>query len=173
MMFRTRLRQLREDNGYKSQQAFADAFGVAQSTVGNWEAGKRKPNHATTIRLAKFLNTSVDYLMGVTDQRKEPAPKNEDGPVLPPGYEFLNPANKAIIDRLMAENKETVNRLVADLVKSQPPSSEIKLEAAALDGGRHETEADAPITLPERSVQALSDKYKGKTADTDPAPQEK
>lgn len=79
-MFRTRLRQLREDAGYKSQQAFADAFGVAQSTVGNWEAGKREPNYETTIRLAKFLHTNVDYLLGFTEQEEKPTPEDGGGP---------------------------------------------------------------------------------------------
>ena len=68
-MFRTRLRELRENAGYKSQQSFADAFGVAQSTVGGWEAGKREPNYATTLRLADFFHVSVDYLLGQTDQK--------------------------------------------------------------------------------------------------------
>ena len=68
-MFRTRLRELRENAGYKSQQAFADAFGVAQSTVGGWEAGKREPNYATTHKLANFFHVSVDYLLGQTDQK--------------------------------------------------------------------------------------------------------
>lgn len=63
-MFRIRLRELREAKGYKSQQSFADAFGVAQSTVGNWEAGKRQPNYETTIRLAQFFEVTVDYLIG-------------------------------------------------------------------------------------------------------------
>lgn len=62
-MFQTRLKELREAAGYKSQQAFADVFGVAQSTVGNWEAGKREPNYETTIRLANFFGVSVDYLI--------------------------------------------------------------------------------------------------------------
>lgn len=63
-MFPSILKKLRKESGYKSQQAFADAFGVAQSTVGMWEVGKREPNHETTIRLAKFFNVSTDYLLG-------------------------------------------------------------------------------------------------------------
>lgn len=68
-MFRTRLRELREAAGYKSQQAFANAFGVAQSTVGGWEAGKREPNYDTTLRLAKFFHVSLDYLLGKSNFR--------------------------------------------------------------------------------------------------------
>ena len=70
-MFQLRLKELREKLGH-SQYAFADIFGVAQSTVGNWEAGKREPNYATTKRLADFFGVSVDYLLGHAD---EPAPQ--------------------------------------------------------------------------------------------------
>lgn len=69
IIFRFRIRALRESAGYKSQQSFADAFGIAQSTVGGWEAGKREPNYETTIRLADFFDVSVDYLLGRTDQK--------------------------------------------------------------------------------------------------------
>ena len=68
-MFRTRIRELREAAGYKSQQAFANAFGVAQSTVGGWEAGKREPNYDTTLKLAKFFHVSLDYLLGKSNFR--------------------------------------------------------------------------------------------------------
>lgn len=69
-MFRTRIRELRELSGFSSQQSFADAFGVAQSTVGNWEAGKREPNYETTMKLADFFQVSVDYLLGRDDMKQ-------------------------------------------------------------------------------------------------------
>lgn len=72
-MFRIRLKELREKTGM-SQYAFAAAFGVAQSTVGSWEAGKREPNFETTQRLADFFDVSVDYLLGRTDN---PSPIGE------------------------------------------------------------------------------------------------
>ena len=78
-MFQTRLRELREAAGYRSQQAFADAFGVAQSTVGGWEAGKREPNYDTTMRLARFFGVSIDDLLGL-ETKKKPIPVSKDGP---------------------------------------------------------------------------------------------
>ncbi len=66
-MFQLRLKHLRERAGYKSQQAFADQFGVKQSTVGNWEAGKRIPDTNTMIKLANFFDVSVDYLLCLSD----------------------------------------------------------------------------------------------------------
>jgi transcriptional regulator with XRE-family HTH domain len=69
------LKELREKAGY-SQYTFAAAFGVAQSTVGNWEAGKREPNFDTTRRIAEFFHVSVDYLLG---RAAGPASRAEDG----------------------------------------------------------------------------------------------
>lgn len=63
-MFQNKLKELREKAGYKSQKAFADAFGVAQSTVGGWESGKREPNFETTKKLAQFFDVPIDYLIG-------------------------------------------------------------------------------------------------------------
>ena len=62
-MFSTRLKSLRENAGY-SQYSFAAAFGVSQSTVGNWEAGVRKPSIDTLSELCDFFNCSADYLLG-------------------------------------------------------------------------------------------------------------
>ncbi len=107
-MFQTRLKELREGAGYKSQQAFADAFGVAQSTVGNWEAGKREPNYETTMRLARFFGVSVDDLLGLSEQREKPSTNTDGGLKVPEGYDKLTSANRMIVDRL-----------IADLAKSQ------------------------------------------------------
>lgn len=69
MMFSLQLKELREKAGY-SQYSFANKFGVAQSTVGGWESGKREPNFETTIRLAEFFGVSIDYLLTGRDYRE-------------------------------------------------------------------------------------------------------
>lgn len=68
-MFQNRLKELRESAGFKSQTEFAKAFGVAQSTVGGWEAGAREPGYETVKKLALFFNVSIDYLLDLTDDR--------------------------------------------------------------------------------------------------------
>ena len=62
-MFSIRLKDLRENRGL-SQQAFANKFGISQSTVGMWESGKREPNFATIQKIADFFETSIDYILG-------------------------------------------------------------------------------------------------------------
>ena len=107
-MFRTRLRELREQAGYGSQQSFADAFGVAQSTVGGWEAGKREPNYSTTLKIANFFGVSIDYLLGRADQKEGPTPVAGDGPLYPPEYDLLS-----------QKDKDIVNDLIRSLAKKQ------------------------------------------------------
>ena len=67
-MFRIRLKQLRENNNL-SQRAFAEILGIAQSTVGMWESGKREPDFTTVQEIANYFNVSVDYLLG-REERK-------------------------------------------------------------------------------------------------------
>lgn len=70
MTFRIRVKQLREERSL-SQYDLAEKLGVAQSTIGNWEAGKREPNYAMTIKIADFFGVSLDYLVGRTDEKTE------------------------------------------------------------------------------------------------------
>lgn len=65
-MIGTRLKYLRMQKGY-GQESFAKELGVSPSTVGMWETDKREPNDETKIRIAELLDTTVDYLVGNTD----------------------------------------------------------------------------------------------------------
>ncbi len=65
-MFRIQLKKFREASKYKSQSSFAEAIGVSQSTVGNWESGTREPSLKLIIKIAHTLNVSIDELLGNT-----------------------------------------------------------------------------------------------------------
>lgn len=119
-MFQVRLRELREAAGFKSQQAFADAFGVAQSTVGNWEAGKREPNFDTAIRLARFFGVTVDsLLLG----ENVPASETENGKLWAERLQGLSPADlflfTQVLDSLKANPAGTRAALGLALQASQ------------------------------------------------------
>lgn len=62
-MFRIMLKELREQKKL-SQYKLADALGVAQSTVGMWESGKREPDFDTIKKLAEFFGVSIDHILG-------------------------------------------------------------------------------------------------------------
>ncbi|HEY8414796.1 MAG TPA: helix-turn-helix transcriptional regulator, partial [Thermaerobacter sp.] len=61
-----RIRERRERLGW-TQAEPAQATGTTRATVGNYEAGRREPDAATLLRLARALGTSVSYLLGETD----------------------------------------------------------------------------------------------------------
>lgn len=66
MSFSLRLKEIRE-NKRLSQQQLADAIGEKQSSVGSWESGKSYPRHKTLVKLADYLDISIDYLTDRTD----------------------------------------------------------------------------------------------------------
>lgn len=64
MMYR-RIRDLREDHDLK-QREIAEHLGCSQRVYSNYELGQRDIPTDILIRLAKFYNVSVDYLLGLT-----------------------------------------------------------------------------------------------------------
>ena len=67
-----------------------------------WEAGKREPNYETTMRLARFFGVSVDRLLGLDEEKKEPTPVSESGPLLyPPEYDLLSSSDKELVDNMI------------------------------------------------------------------------
>ena len=68
MIFKN-IRDLREDNEIKQKQ-LADMLGVAQNTYSQYETGKIAFTDEILIKLADFYNTSVDYLLDRTNDKK-------------------------------------------------------------------------------------------------------
>jgi transcriptional regulator with XRE-family HTH domain len=63
------LRLLRE-KAKLSQQKLADQLDLAQSQIQSYETGAYEPEIATLIRLANCFDTSIDYLVGRTEERR-------------------------------------------------------------------------------------------------------
>lgn len=61
-----RLRDLREDKDL-SQETLAACLHVSQATYSRYESGVLDIPTAALITLAKYYRTSVDYLLGLTD----------------------------------------------------------------------------------------------------------
>ncbi|WP_195985440.1 helix-turn-helix transcriptional regulator [Clostridium sp. D33t1_170424_F3] len=61
-----RIRVLREDHDWTQQQV-ADLLFINRRTYGAYENGVNAMSPEILIHLAKLYNTSVDYLLGLTD----------------------------------------------------------------------------------------------------------
>ena len=63
------LRELREKKRL-SQQQLADWLGLTRSSISNYENNTQTPPADTLVRLADIYGVSVDYLLGVKNDRK-------------------------------------------------------------------------------------------------------
>lgn len=61
-----RLIELREEREL-TQQTLANFLNIQQSTYSHYETEVRQPSIETLIKLAYFYDTSVDYILGITD----------------------------------------------------------------------------------------------------------
>ena len=59
---KTRLRELRLENGY-TQQDVAKAIVCASSTYAHYEKGERRIDPDTLINLSKLFKVSIDYIL--------------------------------------------------------------------------------------------------------------
>ena len=69
-----RLKELRKERGY-TQVKMQMLTGIDQSDYSKIEQGKRYYTFEQCKRIAMALNTSMDYLAGLTDE-KNPYPRN-------------------------------------------------------------------------------------------------
>lgn len=68
-----RIRDLREDRDL-TQGAMAKLLHISQATYSRYESGSLDIPSATLIALARFHGTSVDYLLGLTDDTAPSCP---------------------------------------------------------------------------------------------------
>ena len=69
-LFAERIKSLRQDKGY-SQKKLGDLVGVSKVSIFNYENSLQLPSVEILVLLAKALNCSVDYLLGVNPNNEE------------------------------------------------------------------------------------------------------
>lgn len=62
------LRALRRKCGITMKELGAK-IGVAESTISQYETGKRQPDYETLLRIGEYFGVSVDYLLGVEKEK--------------------------------------------------------------------------------------------------------
>lgn len=68
----SRISELLDEQG-KSQKDLATAVGVSTGNVSDWKSGRAKPNSDVLVRIAEYLDVTVDYLLGVSNIRSTKA----------------------------------------------------------------------------------------------------
>ena len=67
-MIGQRLYQLRKDHDM-TQQELADRLGLTKYTISSYETDKSDPSDEIKMQLAQIFDVSVDYLLGLVNQR--------------------------------------------------------------------------------------------------------
>ena len=63
-----RLKDLREDKDL-TQAEVAEILKISQRAYSGYETGSRMIPYTALIQLAKFYGTSIDYIVGLTDNK--------------------------------------------------------------------------------------------------------
>ena len=63
-----RIRDLREDHDLTQKQV-AQLLGMSQTGYSKYETGENDIPTVILIKLSRFYNTSIDYLLGETDNK--------------------------------------------------------------------------------------------------------
>ena len=70
MIMHLRIRDLREDMDMKQRQV-AEFLACDQSLYSKYERGERPLPLDQAVKLAKLFNVSLDYLVGITNQKSQ------------------------------------------------------------------------------------------------------
>jgi methanogenic corrinoid protein MtbC1 len=117
--FAARLRELRTGRSLR-QRDLADALGVAQTTIANYEQGTRFPDEKILHKLADFFDVSLDYLLARTDVnlyaetgRYPGSFYRDEEDALPP----MSPLAQEYLSLLLSGNRERAGELVTEALE--------------------------------------------------------
>jgi transcriptional regulator with XRE-family HTH domain len=102
------IKELKNQN--KLQQDLTNYLGINYSSFGNWKAGRNKSYLKYLHAIADFLDVSVEYLKGETDEKKKPSATESE--------ELTNEKRLilALYDQLPKEKQaEVINRMIEEL----------------------------------------------------------
>lgn len=104
MVFKDKLKMLREEEKL-SQNELAKRLKVSQATVSQWEAGTREPTAGALIAVARYFDTSTDFVLGIVDSQLKLVPYykdlNREEQVMMQSYTRLTPSQKTAINELI------------------------------------------------------------------------
>lgn len=112
-MISDRLRSLRKESSM-SKRELVSYLPLNYSTYANYESGFREPNSEVLQMLARHYNVSLDYLLGVSDNRKkaeEIAILNEDENDHIMKYRQLDNHGREVVDIILEKEVERVSFL--------------------------------------------------------------
>lgn len=89
----------------KNQEQIAQIIGTSQSYYAQYENGKRALPFDRVVELAKYYNVSLDYIAGLTNDKKglTKSQLSDDVSHLVKSYEFLSEKRKGKLELFMEQ----------------------------------------------------------------------
>lgn len=115
-----RIRELRRTRKMTMKQ-LGEELGVAESTISQYETGKRQPDNETLLRLGEFFDVTVGYLLGA-ETEKAPTPEGERKSSDP----VFTYAMSGEVDKLTPERKEMLRGMAQYLIDQQAKEEQEK-----------------------------------------------
>lgn len=111
-MFPETLRALRKNSGL-SQEQLAKELKLSQSTVAQWETGRRQPDLNALVCIARYFGVSTDRLLGC--EKETPAK-------LTPAE--LNEIQKFLVDVIVDLSPEEASALFREMLRRGIPKKD-------------------------------------------------
>ena len=90
-----RIKKARKQEGL-TQEQLAEVIGVSRSAISKWESGDMEPTINNLAGLARVLNVSTDYLLGLDE----------------------NAANRSVRDRLSPTAEKALDLLIREIANA-------------------------------------------------------
>lgn len=118
MQIGSRIRSLRELTGMQ-QQELCSILDIEQSTLANYESGRRIPNDEIKIKIANYFNVTLDYLfdrdMPSSDPEHKKAPSDLkevlEEPMLMFEGELVTETDKEVLKQMLIAMREAKKKL--------------------------------------------------------------
>lgn len=95
-----RIRELRKEQ-HMSQIHLSIELEVSQETISAYEKGKHYPSYQSLVKMSKIFNASIDYIMGLSNQKNSISDIANDECDLLRHYRLLNSSNKERVNSYM------------------------------------------------------------------------
>lgn len=142
-LMRARLIEARELIGCNRKE-FAERLNTSYRTITNYENGAREPKSDYLVKVAIICNVTTDWILGVSDEKKSPAP-TVAGAGVPPTKEGLKVG--LAYDQADDGIRASVRKLL-DINPDSTDAEEVAFSLAACGGGlRQESLSKDQISL--------------------------
>ena len=111
------LRKLRKERGLR-QKDLAEVFGIAQTTVANYEVGIRFPDELTLHQVADYFGVSLDYLLGRSEVSASAG--RLPGPVSRGEKSELTDDARYYLEHVLTSNRNKAEDFLREMMRKVP-----------------------------------------------------